>query len=103
MIPLPVLEEITDRSGVAPRIEALLPIGVRARQLQVRTLLLGMLVWLGRVSARQGNGAVWQGLAASAVAWGRCHLVRHWQRASFTLRGDLGVVGTNREVVPLQA
>ena len=46
MIPLPVLEEITDRSGVAPRIELLLPIGVRARQLLVRTLLLGMLLAL---------------------------------------------------------
>ncbi len=46
MIPLPVLEEITGRSGVAPRIELLLPIGVRARQLLVRTLLLGMLLVL---------------------------------------------------------
>ena len=46
MIPLPVLEEIADRSGVAPRIELLLPIGVRARQLLVRTLLLGMLLVL---------------------------------------------------------
>ena len=46
MIPLPVLEEIIDRSGVAPRIELLLPIGARARQLLVRTLLLGMLIVL---------------------------------------------------------
>jgi hypothetical protein len=46
MIPLPVLEQIIDRSGVAPPIEALLPIGVRARQLLVRTLLLGMLLVL---------------------------------------------------------
>ena len=46
MIALPVLEEIIDRSGVAPRIELLLPIGVRARQLLVRTLLLGMLIVL---------------------------------------------------------
>jgi hypothetical protein len=46
MIPLPVLEEIIDRSGIAPRIELLLPIGVRARQLAVRTLLLGMLLVL---------------------------------------------------------
>ena len=44
MIPLPVLEEIAGRSGVAPRIELLLPIGVRARQLLVRTLLLGMML-----------------------------------------------------------
>ncbi len=46
MIPLRVLEEITGRSGAAPRIEPLLPIGVRARQLLVRTLLLGMLLVL---------------------------------------------------------
>ena len=46
MIPLPALEEITDRSGIAPRIELLLPIGVRARQLLVRTMLLGMLIVL---------------------------------------------------------
>jgi len=42
MIPLAALEEIIDRSRVAPRIEALLPVGVRARQLTVRTLLAGM-------------------------------------------------------------
>ena len=42
MIPLAVFEEIIDASGVAPPIEAMLPIGVRARQLTVRTLLAGM-------------------------------------------------------------
>jgi hypothetical protein len=36
------LEAVIDRSGVAPRIEAMLPIGVRPRQLSVRTLLAGM-------------------------------------------------------------
>jgi hypothetical protein len=46
MIPLRLLEEIVDHSGVAPRIEAMLPIGVRARQLLVRTLLLGMMLVL---------------------------------------------------------
>jgi len=45
-IPLAVLESITDASGVALRIEALLPIGVRHRQLRVRTLILGMLLTL---------------------------------------------------------
>ena len=44
MIPLARLEEITDASGVAPRIEGMLPAGVRARQLPVRTLLLGMML-----------------------------------------------------------
>ena len=46
MIPLAAFEEIIDASGIAPRIEAMLPIGVRARQLLVRTLLLGMLLVL---------------------------------------------------------
>jgi hypothetical protein len=46
MIPLPALEEIIDRSGVAPRTGLLLPIGVRARQLLARTLLPGMLIVL---------------------------------------------------------
>ena len=43
-IPLARIEEIIDASGVAPRIEALLPIGVRHRQLRVRTLLAGMML-----------------------------------------------------------
>jgi hypothetical protein len=43
-IPLARIEEIIDASGVAPRIEALLPIGVRHRQLRIRTLLAGMLL-----------------------------------------------------------
>jgi hypothetical protein len=43
-IPPARIEEIIDASGVAPRIEALLPIGVRHRQLRVRTLLAGMLL-----------------------------------------------------------
>src|SRR5215471_7905184 len=42
MIPLAAFEEIIDASAVAPRIEALLPVGVRRRQLTVRTLLAGM-------------------------------------------------------------
>jgi len=44
MIPLAVFEEIIDASGIAPRIEALLPTGVRHRQLRVRTLLAGMML-----------------------------------------------------------
>ena len=42
MITLAALEEVIDASGIAPRIEAMLPIGVRTRQLRVRTLLAGM-------------------------------------------------------------
>ena len=42
MTALAVFEAVIDASGIAPRIEAMLPIGVRARQLRVRTLLAGM-------------------------------------------------------------
>jgi hypothetical protein len=42
MIPLVVFEAVIDASGVAPRIEAALPIGVRPRQLSIRTMLAGM-------------------------------------------------------------
>jgi hypothetical protein len=45
-IPLAVIEDIIDTSGVAPQIEALLPAGVRHRQLPVRTLLTGMMLTL---------------------------------------------------------
>lgn len=40
------LERIVDQSGVARSIEAMLPTGVRRRQLSVKTLLLGMLICL---------------------------------------------------------
>ncbi len=40
------IEDIIDGSGVAPRIEALLPTGVRHRQLTARTLLTGMMLTL---------------------------------------------------------
>ena len=42
MTGLAAFEEIIDASGIAARIEAVLPIGVRPRQLKVRTLLAGM-------------------------------------------------------------
>ena len=41
-IPLAALETITDASGAAPAIEALLPHSVRGRQLTARTLLIGI-------------------------------------------------------------
>jgi hypothetical protein len=41
---LALIEQIIDRSGVAERIEALLPVGVRQRQLRARTLIAGILL-----------------------------------------------------------
>ena len=41
-IPLAVIEEIIDASGIAEQIEGLLPYAVRDRQLTARTLLVGM-------------------------------------------------------------
>ena len=50
------IENIIDGSGAAPAIEALLPAGVRHRQLTARTLLTGMLRMPGSASrAVQGN------------------------------------------------
>jgi hypothetical protein len=45
-ISLTGIEDIIDRSGIAPRIEALLPTGVRHRQLEAATLLTGMMLTL---------------------------------------------------------
>ena len=45
-VPLARLEQIIGRSRVAARIEAMLPVGIRPRQLLVRTLLTGMLLTL---------------------------------------------------------
>jgi hypothetical protein len=42
MTPLAAFEAVIDASGVAPRIEAMLPAGARPRQLKVATLLAGL-------------------------------------------------------------
>jgi hypothetical protein len=42
MTALAAFEKVIDASGAAPRIEAMLPAGVRPRQLSIRTLLAGM-------------------------------------------------------------
>ena len=47
MTALAAFEEIIDAAGVTPRIEAMLPAGVRPRQLSVRTLLAGMCLTQG--------------------------------------------------------
>ena len=53
MTALAAFEKIIDASGAAPRIEAMLPIGVRPRQLTVRTLLAGM--WLAQADHRPAH------------------------------------------------
>jgi hypothetical protein len=45
-VPLAVIEDIIDASAIAPLIEALLPVGVRPRQLTARTFLAGMMLAL---------------------------------------------------------
>ncbi len=42
MTGLTAFEDVIDISGIAPRVEAMLPLGARARQLSVRTLMAGM-------------------------------------------------------------
>jgi hypothetical protein len=46
VIDLSSCESVVDRSGIADRLEALLPSGARSRQLSVRTLLVGILLTL---------------------------------------------------------
>jgi hypothetical protein len=43
---LATIESVIDDAGVAPRLEVLLPVGVRPRQLSVRTLLVAIMVAL---------------------------------------------------------
>ncbi|MDA8147305.1 MAG: hypothetical protein M0Z93_00815 [Actinomycetota bacterium] len=43
-VTLPRIEATVDASGIAPVVEARMPVGVRPRQLRVRTLLVGMLL-----------------------------------------------------------
>ena len=45
-VPLKVIEDIIDASGIAPVIEDMLPAGVRGRQLSARTLFTGMMAAL---------------------------------------------------------
>lgn len=51
------IEAVVDEAGVAPLIEAMLPVGVRPRQLGVRTILVGMLLALveRRTAGRPGT------------------------------------------------
>jgi hypothetical protein len=82
MIPLAVLEQVIDTSGVAPRIEAMLPIGARARQLSVRTLLAGMC--LAQADHRPATSP------ASTRPWSACREMTRsgsaWSRTGGTAR-----------------
>jgi hypothetical protein len=57
------LEAIIDTAGIAAEIEALLPIGVRPRQLRVRTLLVGMVLTM-----LDGRGALLKGVHRTLIA-----------------------------------
>jgi hypothetical protein len=84
-IPLAALEAIIDDSGVALRIEVLLPAGVRHRQLKVRTLLLGMLLALaGRRPAflTEAHAAL---LALPGPDQARLSVIEDWDSGLHTL------------------
>ncbi|HEX4127003.1 MAG TPA: hypothetical protein VHX67_05435 [Acidimicrobiales bacterium] len=74
-MPLAAYEAIVDASGIAADVEALLPVGVRPRQLGVRTLLVAILVTLA-----DGRPAHLRRVHAALLALGE------------TERGRLGVV-----------
>jgi hypothetical protein len=68
MTGLAAFEEIIDASGVVPGIEAMLPTGVRARQLTVRTLLAGMC--LAHADHRPAHlMGTWQDHRSSITGW----------------------------------
>jgi hypothetical protein len=82
---LSVFETIVDGSGVAARLEALLAIGVRPRQLSVRTLILGILLALA-----DGRPAHLTRVHAALVALGdderrRLGVVVEWKGGSHLL------------------
>ena len=94
-IPLRVAEAIIDASGAAPRIEALLPIGVRHRQLTASTLLLGMMLTLAdrRPAHLTGVHAALTGLPAGdqrrlgvTEDWGTGPHQLTYRQAEYTFR-----------------
>ena len=105
MIPLAGFEEIIDASGVAPRIEDMLPAGVRARQLAVRTLLLGMMITLadGRPAHLTRVHRTLAGLPEGEQR--RLGVLADWKggphrltyrQAEYTFRLVAGALGTDR-------
>jgi hypothetical protein len=79
------IEQIIDASGVAGRIEALLPRGVRARQLRVRTLLAGMTLAMlaGRAGLLREVHKTLTELPTDEQL--RHGVITHWQTAPHTL------------------
>ena len=78
-------ERIVDASGVAPRLEALLPLGVRPRQLTVHTLLVGICLALS-----DGRPAHLSRVHAALLALGEARLLRlgvivEWKRGPHLL------------------
>jgi hypothetical protein len=70
MIPLAAFEAVIDDSGAAPRIEVMLPAGVRWRQLAVRTLLGVIADWKDgphRLTCRPWHS--WPGSMTAAPPW----------------------------------
>ena len=82
---LGTFEAIVDAAGVAPRLEALLPVGVRPRQLSVRTLLVGIMVALfdGRPAHLSRVHRALLGLADAERR--RLGIVVEWKRGSHEL------------------
>ena len=78
-IPLAALEDIIDASGAAPAIEALLPAGVRRRQLSVRTLLLGMHAHPGRRPARAPDQGAPGADRAARADQARLGVIEQWK------------------------
>lgn len=72
------VEEIIDASGQAEQIEALLPVGVRPRQLQVRTLLIGMTLTMlaGRAALLRQVHKTLTGLPTDQQR--RLGVITHW-------------------------
>jgi hypothetical protein len=79
------VEQIIDASGAAGRIELMLPVGVRPRQLKARTLLIGMVL-----AMLQGRDALLTNLhealsALTADEQRRLGVIAHWRTGLHTL------------------
>jgi hypothetical protein len=79
------IERIIDASGIAGRIELLLPIGVRPRQLTVRTLIVGMTLAMlqGRDALLVNVHRVLRGLPAGEQL--RLGVIAHWKTGPHAL------------------